>query len=601
MSHLHLLRPGWLLALLPLWWLVWQWIRPARDGSAWSRVCDPHLLPHILHHPPQGATRWAPGWVVLAGTLLVVAMAGPVWQKLPQPVFQSQSALVLLLDLSRSMEATDLKPSRLVRAKHKMMDLLRQRRGGQTAFLVFAGEAFVVTPLTHDTATITAQLSSLDTSLMPVQGSRPDRAVAKALELLQQGAVAHGQILVLTDGWVGEEQMATRVARAGHRLSILGAGTAEGAPIPLLDGGFLNDANGGILLAKLDEQHLQRLARLGGGVYQTMRNDDRDIEALQVTHADLTGGSGVERTELLADIWREEGPWLVLLVLPLAALLFRRGVFLLFLVLLLWKPGYLEAMEWQDLWQTPDQRAKQAFDAGHHQEAAGQFVDRAWRGAAHYRAGQYEQAVAEWQESPSTTALYNKGTALARLGRLTESAQAFQEVLRRQADHVDARFNLEKVQQAMPPAERSAARTEAQKKQDNQQQKEAGQPVDRGAAQADERPKQGEQQEHASAQGASKQTAPPPGGASPESTSARMADEQVGKSADAAALPGGSAQPILPGLREQEEQVKESHVATEQWLRRVPDDPGGLLRRKFRYQYQQEEGREPSARGVQPW
>lgn len=615
MTAWHLLRPEWLLALLPLAVLVWRMAKPMLEHSNWSRVCDPHLLPHILHQPRHGAAQWAPWWVALAGMLLIFAMAGPVWQQYPQPVFHTRSALVLLLDLSSSMDATDLKPSRLVRAKHKIIDLLRKNWEGQTAFLVFAGNAFVVTPLTHDTATITAQLSSLDTALMPVQGSRPDRAIEKAIELLAQGGVAHGDILLMTDEWAGDEQMASRVAKEGHRLTILGVGTPEGAPVPLVDGGFLEDVNGTLIMAKLDLNQLQKLARLGGGGYQSIQADDQDIEALLQRTKQSDWTAGVKKMEVMADIWREEGPWLVLVVLPFAALVFRRGIFL-WLALLLWMPGVGHTMEWESLWSRPDQQAMQLWEAGKMSESAKQFQNLDWQGAAHYRTGQYEAAVAAWQESNSTEALYNAGTALAKLGRLEESAQALLEVLKRQPDHLDAKHNLEAIQQAMnPPStqEDKAGQQNQQKKSDQKPQptKPGQQPEgDKQGAESAKSAKEKSQkqgQESAKEQGddAKQQQNKQTEGVEQRSVIRERAEKgeepPLGNASDKRLdTPEKEENQTLQEL-EALSQDKESRVATEQWLRRVPDDPGGLLRRKFRYQYQREGAQGRMEEGIHPW
>ena len=198
-SQFHFVRPWWLLAFLPLAWLVWsKWKR--RVGSRnWEAICDPALLPHILIGNERGAKRWSTLATGLCGALAILALAGPVWQKLPQPVFSTQSALVIALDLSRSMDATDVNPSRLARARFKVADILARRGEGETALLVYAGDAFTVTPLTNDAATIESQLKALTTDIMPVQGNRTDTALSKAMELLRQAGASRGDILLITD------------------------------------------------------------------------------------------------------------------------------------------------------------------------------------------------------------------------------------------------------------------------------------------------------------------------------------------------------------------------------------------------------------------
>ncbi len=239
-------------------------------------------------------------------------------------------ALVLLLDLSRSMDATDVRPTRLTRARLKLIDILKRRKEGQSALIVYAADAFIVSPLTEDAETIVAQVSSLETTLMPQQGSRPDLAIDMAQQLLVQAGAPHGDLLLISDGLenVPQDVLKSSVEEltlAGYRLSILGVGDAEGAPIALPDGGFLKDRSGAIVIPRMDETALRDLAQQGGGHYQSMRVDDRDI-------ASLLAGTWLEREASLeasqgfkADQWREEGPWLLLLLLPLVLVAFRRG------------------------------------------------------------------------------------------------------------------------------------------------------------------------------------------------------------------------------------------------------------------------------------
>jgi len=199
MSNFHFLRPEWFLALLPLLLLLFWLARRRLRSRSWQAVCDPELLPHLLLGHSVRRANW-PIWLLLVGLLLMVlALSGPVWKRQPQPLFRQQSALVILFDLSRSMEVADLRPSRFLRARLKIADLLRQREEGQTALIVFAADAFTVTPLTEDRHTIESLLESLDPELMPVQGSNLTRAIRRGAELLQQAGLQRGRLLLVTD------------------------------------------------------------------------------------------------------------------------------------------------------------------------------------------------------------------------------------------------------------------------------------------------------------------------------------------------------------------------------------------------------------------
>jgi len=324
LDDLHFLRPLWLLAI-PAWLGLAAWLRYAtRADSAWDRVCDPQLASHVIEGEPAARSAAYQAAVALLGVLALLAMAGPAWRELPQPVYRGQSSLVIALDVSRSMQAADLEPSRLIRARHKIRDLLEQRLDGQTALVAYAGDAFAVTPLTSDTRAIAALLEALEPDIMPVQGSRTDRAVERARELLQQAGAARGRVLLITDGagGAGLADAVDRLTGAGYTLSVIGMGTTEGAPIPDAEG-FVKNDSGDIVLSRLDHAALESLARRGGGAYARYRLNGSDLRrVLTDDHVPLGKAAPGEIT---TDRWREEGPWLLIAVLVLVLPCFRRG------------------------------------------------------------------------------------------------------------------------------------------------------------------------------------------------------------------------------------------------------------------------------------
>ena len=148
------LRPEWLLAVPAIVLLAVLLARDKLGPGSWKSVVDPELLPFVLSRiPGRGRDyRW---WLLgLCGTTAAVALAGPVWQRIEQPVFRAEQALVLALDLSRSMDAQDVAPSRIARAKLKILDILERRKRWPTALVVYSVNAFTVYPLAHDTRAI---------------------------------------------------------------------------------------------------------------------------------------------------------------------------------------------------------------------------------------------------------------------------------------------------------------------------------------------------------------------------------------------------------------------------------------------------------------
>jgi Ca-activated chloride channel family protein len=597
-AEFHFLRPEWLwavpAAIAAVSLLALRKLGPGR----WQSVVDPSLLPHVLSSSvTRGADhRW---WLAgFGGVLAAIALAGPAWQRIDQPVFRSDQALVIALDLSRSMDAQDVMPSRLTRARLKILDILERRGGGQTALVVYSANAFTVTPLTTDTDTIAALANSLSTDIMPSRGSYPIAAINKGRDLLQQAGAAVGEILLVTDGGYSPaaERSARELRNSGYTLSVLGVGTSEGAPIPRLSGGFVTDQSGQIAVPKLEARPLQDLARAGGGRFAMLSADDRDIETLLSGEA---GRRAATDESLATDQWREEGPWLVLLLLPLAALAFRRGWMLLVVLAVLPVSRPAEASLWEDLWYTKDQQAQRQLEAGAAADAAALFENPDWQAVAQYRAGDYADSAANFAEREDLRSLYNLGNALARQGEFESAIDAYEQVLEQDPDYADARHNRDLVQQA-------------QEQQQQQQQ-------------------QGDEQQPSEQQGEGEQQSEP-GGDSEQQSSDQSGDSQSDQQGDASQRDEESSQEDLEALQEElqraaeeaqrnQEQAaqqlsaeelealrrqQEQQEAMEQWLRRIPNDPGGLLRRKFRYQYQKT-GKDQDGNStwpddeVQPW
>ncbi len=325
-DQFHFIRPVWLLACLPLLWLLWRLLHNAGHGNRWRGVVDPALLEHLLDRQGSRGARW-PVFVIGFGWLMVVlALAGPSWEREMTPVYRGADERVLVVDVSKSMDATDLKPTRMERARQKLTDILQRSADTQTALVVFAAVPYVVSPLTDDAQTISSMVGSLETSIVPAQGSRVDLALARALELLQGAGSKQGTIWLLTDSPATAKAVsqARRIVSAGYTVSVLGFGTREGAPIQEQEGGFVKDDKGNIVVAKLDPAGLQELAAAGAGIYSGALTSDRDLDRLFASHQsalDVRENEQQRQTE----VWRDRGPFLALLVLPFAALFFRRG------------------------------------------------------------------------------------------------------------------------------------------------------------------------------------------------------------------------------------------------------------------------------------
>jgi len=595
-EQFHFLRPGWLLLLIPLAAVLWLLLVRRYDSGSWRAVIDERLRPFVLSSSGQNQrewTRWMPAAVAL---LAIIALAGPTWERLPQPVYHKNSALVIALDLSRSMNAADIKPSRLTRARHKIADILNLRQEGQTALVVYAADAFTVTPLTSDVDTILALLPDLETELMPAQGTRADRALKLALELFENSGIARGDVLLVSDGLSDLELSRVETlleGKPGQRVSVLVIGTAEGGPVPLKNGGFLKDRSGEIVISSLQQDNLRRIAQIGGGVYATLSADDIDINTLAYIMESAIDDRDARLSDRSADLWRELGPWLLLFALPFAALVFRRGLIWLFPLCILVLPPDAQALDWSAWWQNNDQRANQLFEQGEPAAAAELFDDPDWKASSNYRAGDYAAALDTWEQLESEAAAYNHANALAKLGRLDDALAAYDRLLQQNPAHEDARYNMLAIEEFLKNQQSQQQQDEQQGQQGEQQQQQQGdqqqQQSGQGETQSEEseqaagsrqdQPETGEQdQQQAQQQDGQGDTQQQQ---SPSQEQADQADQQAAESETMAEL---------------DQQMSEQ--AAEQWLRKIPDDPGGLLRRKFIYQYRKRGGVDAEGK---PW
>jgi Ca-activated chloride channel homolog len=589
----HFLRPLWFVAIVPLLIFVWYYDGKIKTGRAWSKVCDPHLLPHIMNVVQKDIKKRLPWGAIISALLVITALAGPVWQRIPQPVFSNQSALIIALDLSRSMDATDLKPNRITWAKHKILDILSRRKEGQTALIVYAAEPFVVSPLTDDSHNIAALVNSLSTDMMPAQGSRPLLAIDKAIELFKNSGIRRGDLLVITDGWPDSSQFDSR-QMSGHRLSILGVGSPEGAPIPLPDGGFFSDAAGAIVIPKLLVAPLQKIVQQGGGYFADLQTDDKDLDLLLSGIKQNPISMQVAETEFTADRWHEEGPWLLLPVLLWAASAFRRQSLLVFLLVFsINSKAY--ALDWQQLWSTPDQQGAAAMAEGKLEEAGELFRDKQWQAVAKYRAGQYDAVLKSLEGESDPDSIYNRGNSLARLGRLPEAAKAYDEVLNADPNHADAKHNLEVVKKAIRKQEQKKQQQQGddKKSDDKKGDKKDGQSKsDSDGSKQSKSDKEAEKKSQHSSSDKKSEEKPETGKKSAEQQNKERAEDTAKlKAAQEAAKEAEKNQADKDkqssSIEKSPEQLKseENKMAMEQWLRRIPDNPGGLLRKKFLKQY----------------
>lgn len=517
--NFQFIRPQWLWALAILLLFYVLKLKFGKDQNVWQQLIPAHLYQKMIVSKGLHSSNKFVHAAMLALMLGIIAISGPTWEKLPQAVYQTQAGKVILMDMSMSMRATDLSPNRLTRARFKAIDLINEVKEGETGLIAYAGDAFVVSPLTDDVNNLKTLIPVLAPEIMPTPGSVALNGLHQASELLQNAGYQQGQIYWITDGIRQDEIKEVRnfISKSAFDVSALLIGTEVGAPIAMTDGQLLKDYTGNIVVPSINTRYMEQAMSGTKGIYHLFASDNSDIEAIKrkVEFAQQQQSKEVENTS--GDSYKDMGPFLVLLLLPIAAYSFRKGVLSIALVSSLYlvvgagaKPAYAQQAQANDIgsnsptittanpdsspeslldkvFKNADQRGKIAFDNQDFDTAKALFEDDEWRAASAYKSGDFEQAasmyadLAKNKQANVADNLYNQGNALAKQGKLEEAINAYEQALEVAQDHEQAAANKKLVEDLLQQqqkqdgqdAQQNPNQDSSQSNEDQQQQNES--------------------------------------------------------------------------------------------------------------------------------
>ena len=652
LSQFHLLRPYWLLALIPAFVLFITLLKRRLASSRWNGIIDPDLMPHVLDQMPSEQTRWPIWFVLMAWILAVIALSGPTWEKLPHPIQKKQDSLVIVLDMSLSMAAQDINPDRATRAKQKIIDILQQRPEGLTAMVVYAGDAYTVTPLTDDADTIINLVPALSPFIMPAMGSRPDKALTLAKKLVTDAGLRTADFLLITDGIQNKDikRITEALGENSSDLSILTIGTEEGAPISIPKQGFLRDKQGNIVLPKLELDPIKQLSSKLNIRWHQMSFDDTDWQYLlhqspldQSRASKESAASNAfnmndknDAREREFDLWSDQGYWLIPFLIFVAAFSFRRGWMLSIVLLISLQPDTSYADVLDDLWQTKDQQAQKLF-AEDPTKAAELFENSKWKASSYYKAGDYEEAASHYEIDDNDSienqaeAHYNKGNALAKSGALEDAFASYNKALELNEELSDASFNKDLVEKLLEQQKQE----QDQQDQDSDNGESEDSDSDQDASNQDSSNQDSSDQDDSKQENSKQESSDQDG--SDQDSSDQKSSESNDSQTDDSSQESSEQQSQQESEQEQDQEQdqenseetdqaeseqqksedssqdstneepteannsinetesdlsREERQALDQWLNKIPDDPGGLLKRKFLYQYQQRENQQ---------
>lgn len=446
LSDFHFLRPLWLLLAVLALLLPWVWQRGrALQQRMFGNIAE-HLLAHLLI-TPQDHQRWRPvHWLSGALVLGALAAAGPTWEQDRPDFVENRAPLIIAVDLSPSMDASDVQPTRLEAAKHSLHDLVQRRAGARTGLIAYAGSAHLVLPATDDAALLDSFIQALGTELIATPGKNVGAVIDQANRLLQVDH-APSTLLLLTDGADTQnlDSLAKRLAGSDLQVLVMAVGNTDGGMIRNASGQPRMASNGAQALAHFDAAALKQLATALHAPLGSLTQSDDDIDWVEL-HAQQHFQEVSDQQQ--APHWKDAGYWLCWPLLAVALLGVRKGWSVNWLATGLlactlgWPAAPAQANALTDAFFTRDQQGRWAFEHQHLPQAAALFVDPHWKGIAAYQAADFDLALATFARLDTAQAWFYLGNIHVRRFHFDLAITAYQQALQRQPVFPQATANL---------------------------------------------------------------------------------------------------------------------------------------------------------------
>lgn len=629
----HFIRPEWLLALIPMFFLLWKLLYQQTKQGSWDAIIDPdfrNIL--LLDQAKKKPFPWSITGLLFIWLMSIIALSGPTWQEVKAPAEKKLQGSVIVLDLSLSMLAEDIKPSRITRAQHKIRDLLKAHPEHAMGMVGYSGSAHTIAPISQDNQTLLTLAPTLTPAMMPSFGSNVVAAMHQAQQLLEGAKINKGHIIWITDDLEKSqiEPLTDFFNHSSISLSILTVGTTKGSPIPIPEHGLLKNDQGEILLAKLPYERLNTFANRVNATLVPLGLSDKDIKALLPKRLQSsTDKDDKEIGEQSLTQWLDKGIYLLFGIVLLASLAFRRGwllsftlAFILPVTLIHPSPAFAQESElnFSDIFTTPDKQGYLLWQKNDYVRAEIRFEDPAWRGSALYRLGKFDQAAQQFSLDKTARGYYNLANALARLGKFEEAKKAYEQALKKQPEHTKAQVNLqltEDILKSLKKKEQEKDNKKAQQSKDkkesqetekkpeedskqesdpsqdspqpnrqSEQQSQPNQPVDKNLSEQHKEGKQEKYKQRQANQDSKDKQSSLTSDTDEIHDKNQAVNETAGKLDDKKTSDDNLSSDRQDKIAKQTKKQTEQQQAKQTWLKQIPDEPGLFLQRKFEYQYQ---------------